>query len=58
MGQTLAAIGVILIIVALAVHYVIKGITLFPHASLIIGIVGAVVVVLGAIMMMRPRAAK
>lgn len=58
MSQTLAVIGVIIIIVALAIHFVIKGLTLFPHASLIIGVVGAVVVVLGALMLMRPRAAK
>lgn len=57
MGQTLAAVGVILVILALAVHYVIKGLTLFPHASLVIGIVGIVVVVVGAVMM-RPRAAR
>ncbi|HZC07707.1 MAG TPA: hypothetical protein VE338_18870 [Ktedonobacterales bacterium] len=56
MGQTLAVIGVILVIVALAIHFVIKGLTLFPHASLIIGIVGVVVLALGAFMM-RPRAA-
>jgi hypothetical protein len=59
MGQTLAVIGVIVIIIALAIHYLIKGLTLFPHASLIIGIVGAVIAVLGAaMMMMRSRAAK
>lgn len=57
MGQTLAVIGVILVIAALAIHFVIKGLTLFPHASLIIGIVGVVVLALGAFMMMRPRAA-
>jgi hypothetical protein len=57
MGQILAILGVIIIIVALAIHFVITGLTLFPHASLIIGIVGAVILVLGAIML-RPRAAK
>jgi peptidoglycan/LPS O-acetylase OafA/YrhL len=57
MGQTLAILGIIIIIAALAIHFVIKGLTLFPHASLIIGIVGAVVLVLGAITL-RPRAAK
>jgi hypothetical protein len=59
MGQTLAVLGVIIIIVALAIHYVIKGLTLFVHASLIIGIIGVVIAVLGAAMvMMRSRAAK
>lgn len=57
MGQTLAALGVIIVIAALAIHFAIKGLTLFPHASLIIGIVGAVILVLGAVMMMRPRSA-
>lgn len=57
MGYTLAAIGVILVIVALLIHFVIKGVTLFPHASLVIGIVGAIVAVVGAFML-RPNAAK
>lgn len=57
MGQTLAVVGAILVILALAVHYVIKGLTLFPHASLVIGVVGVVVAVVGAVMM-RPRAAR
>ncbi len=58
MGQILVVVGVIIIIVALLIHFVIKGLTLFPHASLIIGVVGAVIAVLGAIMfMMRPRTA-
>lgn len=57
MGQTLVAIGAIIIIAALAVHFVIKGLTLFPHASLTIGIVGIFVAAIGAFMLM-PRAAK
>ncbi len=57
MGQTLAALGVIIVLAALAIHYVIKGLTLFAHASLIIGIVGAVILVLGVVMMMRSRSA-
>lgn len=57
MGQTLAALGVIIVLAALAIHYVVKGLTLFPHASLIIGIVGVVILALGAVMMMRPRSA-
>ena len=57
MGQTLAVLGVIVIIAALVIHFVIKGLTLFPHASLIIGVVGAIILVVGAIML-RPRAAK
>ena len=58
MGQMLAVLGIIIIVIALAIHFVITGLTLFPHASLIIGIVGAVIVVLGALMLMRPRTAK
>lgn len=57
MGWTLAVVGVILVIVALAIHYVIKGLTLFPHASLIIGVIGVVVAVVGVVMA-RPRAAR
>jgi peptidoglycan/LPS O-acetylase OafA/YrhL len=57
MGQALAVIGAIIIIAALAIHFVIKGLTLFPHASLTIGIVGAIVAAIGAFMLM-PRSAK
>lgn len=56
MGQALAIIGVIIVIAALAIHYVVKGVTLFPHASLVIGIVGIVVLAAGGFMLMRSRA--
>lgn len=58
MSQTLIVLGVIIIILAAAIHWFITGITLFPHAALVIGVVGAVVAVIGIVMMMRPRAAK
>ncbi|HEX8728375.1 MAG TPA: hypothetical protein VF739_07130 [Ktedonobacterales bacterium] len=58
MSQTLIVLGVIIIILAAALHWFITGITLFPHAALVIGVVGAVVAVIGIVMMMRPRAAK
>jgi len=57
MGWALAVVGVILVIVALAIHYVIKGLTLFPHASLTIGAIGIVVAIVGVVMA-RPRAAR
>lgn len=57
MGRSLVIVGVILVIVALAIHYAIKGMTLFPHASLTIGVIGIVVAVVGVVMM-RPRAAR
>ncbi len=57
MGPALAAIGVILVIVALLIHFVITGITLFPHASLIIGIVGVILAAIGGFML-RPGSAK
>jgi membrane associated rhomboid family serine protease len=58
MSQTLIVLGVLIIVLAAAIHWVISGITLFPHAALIIGAIGAVVAVVGIVMMMRPRAAK
>lgn len=58
MSQALIVVGVIIIILAAVIHWVITGVTLFPHAALVIGIIGAVVAALGIIMMVRPRAAK
>ncbi len=58
MSQTLIVVGVLIIILAALLHWVITGVTLFPHAALVIGVIGAVIAVLGIFMMMRPRAAK
>ncbi|HKT37280.1 MAG TPA: hypothetical protein VJR48_02850 [Ktedonobacterales bacterium] len=58
MSQTLIVVGVLIIILAALIHWVITGVTLFPHAALVIGVIGAVIAVLGIFMMMRPRAAK
>ena len=58
MGQALAIVGVIVLIVALLIHFVIKGLSLFPHASLIIGVIGVIVLAVGVFFMMRPGAAK
>jgi membrane associated rhomboid family serine protease len=58
MNQALIVIGVLIIILAALIHWVITGVTLFPHAALVIGGIGAVIAVLGIVMMMRPRAAK
>ncbi|HEU5344291.1 MAG TPA: hypothetical protein VFX31_10795 [Ktedonobacterales bacterium] len=58
MSQALIVVGVIIIVLAAVIHWIITGFTLFPHAALVIGIIGAVVAALGVMMMMRPRAAR
>lgn len=59
MKMTLIVLGVLIIILAVVVHWVIKGVTLFPHAALVIGAVGVIVAAIGIVMsVMRPSVAK
>ncbi len=59
MKMTLIVLGVLIIILAVVIHWVIKGVTLFPHAALVIGVAGAIVAAIGIVMsVMRPSAAK
>ncbi|HEX2349736.1 MAG TPA: hypothetical protein VHI51_14985 [Ktedonobacterales bacterium] len=59
MKMTLIVLGVLIIILAAVIHWLIKGVTLFPHAALVIGVVGAIVAAIGIVMsVMRPSVAK
>ena len=56
-GLVLAVIGALLIILALVNHFVANFTGSFSHGTIIIGVVGVVVLLIGGFLMMRSPAA-